>query len=114
MVWAEDTEEIGNEIVNGEWNKIQHNKKPKNQIQNTNNNNKNKHHNQDAGRGQTGTGPTGIIQKGSNYQDGGKGGRGGRGDMNQQHIRKTVILFEDTKPVEPKPKPIQPEQEQKI
>ena len=61
MVWVEDTEEIGNKVGNGEWNKIQHNKKPKNQIQNTNNNNKNKHHNQDAGRGQTGTRPTGII-----------------------------------------------------
>ena len=33
--------------------------------------------------------------------------------MNQQHVRKTVTRFEDTKPVEPKPKPIQPEQEQK-
>ena len=50
MVWVEDTGEIGNKVVNREWNKIQHKKKPKNQIQNKNKNNKNKHHNQDAGR----------------------------------------------------------------
>ena len=85
MVWVENTEEIGNKVGNGKW-KIHHKKKPKNQIQNTNNNNKNNHHNQDAWRGKTGTGPTGIIQKGSNYQDGGRGGRGGRRDINQQYV----------------------------
>ena len=108
MVLVENTEKIGNEVGNGKWNKVRHIKKPMNKIQNTNNNNKKKHHNQDAGRGQTGTGPTGIIRKGSNYQDGGRGRRGReigeREDMNTQHVRKTVIRFEDTKPVEPKPK----------
>ena len=70
MVWVEDTGKKGNEVVNGECNKIQHKKKSKNQIQNKNNNNKNKHYNQDAGRGQTGTGPAGIIQTSPNYQGG--------------------------------------------
>ena len=81
MVWVENTEEIDNEVGNEEWNKIQHNKKPNNQIQSTNNNNKNKQHNHDAGRGKTGTGPTSIIRKGSDYQDG-RRGREGRRDMN--------------------------------
>ena len=112
MIWVEDTVKIINKVGNGEWNKIQHNKKQKNHIQNKNNNIKNKHHNQDAGRGQTGTKPTGIIRKSYNYQ-GGVRGSGVREDMNQQHVGKTIIRFKDTKPVEPKPKPIQPEQEQK-
>ena len=63
--------------------------------------NKNKHHNQDARRGQTGTGPTGIIRTSPNYQ-GGRGGRGGRVDMNQQHVQSTIIRFEEPKPSEPK------------
>ena len=109
MVLVEETEGNGNKVVNGEWNKIQHKKKPKNQIQNKKNNNKNKHRNQDAGKGQTGRGPTSIIRTGPNYQ----GGRGGRVDINQQHVRSTTIRFEEPKPLKPKPKPIQPEPERK-
>ena len=99
MVLIEETEGNGNEVVNREWNKIHHTKKPKNQIQNKNN--KNKHHNQDAGRGQKGTGPTGIIQTSPN-SEGGRGRRGGRGKrvhMNQQHVRSTTIRFEEPKPL---------------
>ena len=56
---------------------------------------------------------TGIIQNGSNDQNGGRGrrGKGGQRDRNHQHVRITVIWVEDTKPVKPKPKPIQSEQE---
>ena len=111
MVLVENTEEIGNGVGNGEW-KIHHKKKPKSQIQNTNKNNKNKHHNQDTVRGMTGTGPTSIIRKSSNYQDGGRR-RGGRRDTNQQHVRTTVIRFEDPKPVESKLKPAEPKSKQR-
>ena len=33
--------------------------------------------------------------------------------MNQQHVQKTTIRFEEPKPIQPKRKPIQPEPEQK-
>ena len=112
MVLVEETDGNGNKVVNGECNKIQYKKKPKNQIQNNNKNNKNKHRNQDAGKSQTGTGPTSIILTSPTYQSGQRG-RGGKVDMDQQHVRSTKIRFEEPKPLKPIIKPIQPEPERK-
>ena len=49
MVLVEETEGNGSEVVNEDWKKNQHKKKPKNQIQNKNKNNK--HRNQETGKG---------------------------------------------------------------